>query len=546
MVLIHIAILSVLFLLLEATLQKFPPNFKFGASTSAYQIEGAWNVSDKSVNIWDDYTHSSPNLVGDGSTGDIACDSYHQWRRDVQMAKELGLHFYRFSISWSRLLPQGFANEVSADGKKYYNDLIDALLKSGIEPVVTLYHMDLPMRLQNLGGWANPLISDWFSSYARVAYSLYADRVKTWVTINDPMVTCDGGYSGLMAPDIRSPDVGSYLCSKNVLLAHAKAWRMYDREFRPKYYGQISVANQIIWFQGEKKGDDELAELLMQNSVGRFSHPIYSKEGGWPSSLEKIIAENSKKEGHSKSRLPAFTREEIELVRGTFDFYGVNHYTSRVVRRTRPGEKIGAWPLWGSTEFDAVLDSRPEWTATAISWMKLNPKGFRDSLVWLKKQYGDISYMVLENGYPDSGAGLNEQAKRNFFKDYLTQLYFAIRRDKVNVTGYAAWSLMDSFEWTQGYTSKFGLYQVDFTDPQRPRKARSSALYYASIIANNGLGTVDNHGSYTIVWVTIAVLLTTLVLFAMLIKYCNVVRGKTTRRYESVGLSDISLFPARS
>ncbi|CAG9792886.1 unnamed protein product [Diatraea saccharalis] len=547
MVLINLVILSVLFVASEGVFQKFPPNFKFGASTSAYQIEGAWNVSGKSVNIWDDYTHSARNVVADKSNGDVACDSFNQWRRDVQIAKELGLNFYRFSISWSRLLPQGLANEVSVDGKKYYSDLVDALLSNGIEPVITLYHMDLPLRLQHFGGWANPLISEWFAAYARVAFSLYADRVKTWITINDPMITCDLGYDGLIAPAIRSPTIGSYLCSKNILLAHAKAWRLYDREFRPKYHGQISIANQVIWFEEDKKGDSGLADLLMQNSVGRFSHPIYTREGGWPPSLEKVIAENSKKEGHTKSRLPAFTREEIELIRGTFDFYGVNHYTSRVVRRAVPGEEVGSWPLWGCRELQAVLDSRSDWTTTSIPWIKLYPNGFRNSLVWLKEHYGDISYLVTENGFPDNGYNLNDRMRTNFFKDYLRQLYLAIRIDKVDVTGYAAWSLMDSFEWTQGYKSKFGLYEVDFSNPQRPRTARSSALYYSSVIKNNALGTPENHSSYTIVWVIMAVLLITVVLCAMLLKYFNDVKGYEGRRqYESVGLSDISLFPARS
>ncbi|XP_050671632.1 myrosinase 1-like [Leptidea sinapis] len=296
---------------------KFPPGFKFGAVTSAYQIEGGWNAGDKAPSIWDVYTHKYPFRIANFSNADIACDSFHLWREDVRIAANLGLHYYRISISWTRLLPKGFSNYVSRTGTKYYNRIIDGLLEKGIEPVITLYHSDLPQNLQDLGGWANPLVADWFANYARIAFSIFGDRVKKWITINEPIVICELEYTTpINAPSISSPGLGNYLCTKNILLAHAKAWRVYDEEFRSLYDGKISITNQMYWLQAETEEFEELAELARQLYVGLYLHPIFSSKGGWPSSVENWIAEKSEREGYRDSRLPAFTDEEKELVKG--------------------------------------------------------------------------------------------------------------------------------------------------------------------------------------------------------------------------------------
>ncbi|KAL0811771.1 hypothetical protein ABMA28_009204 [Loxostege sticticalis] len=519
---------------LKASLLQFPHDFKFGAATAAYQVEGAWNVSDKSINIWDHYTHKHRDLVFDRSDGDVACDSYHQWQRDIEMAEELGLDFYRFSISWTRLMPTALSTVVSEDGQEYYNRLIDGLLAKGIQPVVTLYHWDVPQRLQDLGGWANPLIVDWFAAYARVVFTLYGDRVKTWITINEPLIVCDGAYNGIVAPDFHDAEVGVYLCNKNVLLAHAKAWRIYDEEFRPKYKGQISLSNHLIWYEPASKADKDLAALAMEHCAGRYSHPIFSKEGGWPPSLEKFIGEKSIKEGYRRSRLPPFTNEEIELVRGTYDFYGVNHYTSKLVRKPKPGESVSGWPMSGSDELGVVLDTRPEWESTTSWWFKANPKGFRKLLVWLKEQYGDIKFLVTENGYPSRGSNLEDTNRVRFYKDYLTQMLLAMKKDNVNVIGYTAWSLMDNFEWKDGYLNKFGLYEVNFTDPMRPRTPRSSAAFYANLIKTRSLDTPEQSSAYT-VWIVIGSVLALVVLCGALYKCCKA-RSKKIPDYESVAM----------
>ncbi|KAG7300652.1 hypothetical protein JYU34_014960 [Plutella xylostella] len=407
------------------------------------------------------------------------------------MAKELGLDYYRFSISWPRLVPNGFADQISEDGKNYYNKLIDGLLANGIEPVVTLYHWDLPQRLQDYGGWLNPLISDWFADYARVAFSLFGDRVTTWLTINEALVVCTYGYGmGVLAPGISENDYGKYVCIKNIVMAHGKAYRVYEKEFKAKYpYGKISLANHFVWYEGDATAaDDAAAELMRQQSYGLYCHPIFSTEGGWPQSVAKVIAENSKREGYPFSRLPDFTQEEIELVRGTYDYLGLNHYTSRTVIQHASADTLPAnIAFTGSTEFNVSFSGREEWGAGSSFWFRINPPGLRSVMRWIKQEYGNVDILITENGYSDKPNTINDDARVDYYRGYLEQVLLSIKEDGVNVTGYTAWTLMDNFEWIEGYTSTFGLYQVDFSQAERPRTPRKSARYYASIVKANSL-----------------------------------------------------------
>ncbi|XP_052759201.1 lactase/phlorizin hydrolase-like [Galleria mellonella] len=481
----------------------FPPGFMFGAATSSYQVEGGWNASDKSMSIWDTFVHEHNEIIADGSTGDIACDSYHLWKRDIEMLKELGVDFYRFSISWTRLVPTGHINRISEDGKRYYNNLIDGLLMKGIEPAVTIYHWDLPQHLQDLGGWTNPYISDWFADYARVVFSLFGDRVKIWITINEPIVICDIGYgTNAIAPGTVIPDkIGTYLCNKNLMIAHAKAYRIYDKEFRPKYHGMISIVNQLFWFAPLSLEDTHATNLALQNVFGRYTHPIFSKEGGWPADIERIVAINSEKQGYYASRLPAFTKEEIELVRGTFDFFGMNHYTSRLVRERHNGENVIPHPLLYDKEFNYVFEMHPDWKTATNGWLALYPEGFRYLLQYIKKQYGDVKILITENGYAtDTRQGLVDDDRIEYYRTYIEQMLLAIKEDGVNVIGYTAWSLMDNFEWMDGYKSKFGLYEVDFSNPHRTRTPRKSVKFFADLIKNRQLNGTDKYKSELYSW----------------------------------------------
>ncbi|XP_046973309.1 myrosinase 1-like [Vanessa cardui] len=467
---------------------KFPPGFKFGAATSAYQIEGAWNASDKGISIWDSMIHKDPSIIDDGTSGDVACDSYHQWKEDVQIAHDLGLHFYRFSISWTRILPTGFPNKISKDGVTYYNKLIDELLKKGIEPIVTLYHFDLPLSIQNLGGWTNPLIVDWFADYARVVFSMYANRIKTWVTINEPLIICDFNYNvGNLIPKITEEFLGPFICNKNVLMAHAKAYRIYEENYKEKYQGKISIANNPIWLEAQTEKDEELSEIAREFGVGRYSDPIYSKEGGWPPTIEKMMAEYSKKQGFPYSRLPSFTAEEKKLVQGTYDYFSLNHYTSRQVRSAREGEDPGLWYISGSRELNLVLEKDPQWPKTEFAYIVIHPEGIRRQIAWLSKRYNNVSILITENGLGTRSSDDSDTGRIRYIRDHLEQILLAIKEDGANVIGYTVWSLMDNFEWMFGHSMKFGLYNVDFTAPLRTRTPRASAHFYRSVIRHHTL-----------------------------------------------------------
>ncbi|XP_048001125.1 myrosinase 1-like [Leguminivora glycinivorella] len=471
-------------------IHRFPPGFWFGAATSSYQIEGGWNVSDKGESIWDRLVHSRPEAILDGSTGDVACDSYHRWQEDLQIIKEMELDHYRFSISWPRLLPLGFSNKISQDGRRYYNSIIDGLLARGVAPVVTLYHWDLPQRLQDLGGWTNPLIVDWFADYARTVFSLFADRVRTWVTINEPGSVCDMGYTGVLAPGIRDMDVGALLCTKHVLLAHAAAYRVYQKEFKTKYYGELSIANHEMWLEPKTDQDVETTSLAREYLYGRYSHPIYSSTGGWPPALEKYMAEKSKREGYPRSRFPPFTQDEIQLLKGSFDYYGLNHYTSRIVRTAttetrlshKPRDKLLEFTSRGAKEIGAMLEAPAHWKIGQSPWLKVYPEGLRHLLKQIKQEYGDVRILITENGYSDDGHQLLDQDRLEYHRDYLEQVLKSITEDSVRVIGYTAWSLLDNFEWMDGYTSRFGLYSVDFASAHRRRAARASARFYAGVV----------------------------------------------------------------
>lgn len=238
---------------------KFLDDFIFGVATASYQVEGAWNISGKlnlikfifpfqfslysllgkGENIWDRLTHSNPTYIVDKSNGDIACDTYHNTVKDVQLLKELGVDVYRFSLSWSRILPTGYSYKINPDGLRYYNELIDELVRNNIKPFVTLYHWDLPQPLQELGGWTNRLVVDYFLDYADLVFKNFGDRVEYWITINEPNLICEFGYAlGAFAPAYTQEGIADYLCGHNVLLAHAQAYKLYQSKYKAKQNGK--------------------------------------------------------------------------------------------------------------------------------------------------------------------------------------------------------------------------------------------------------------------------------------------------------------------
>lgn len=429
----------------------FPNEFLFGVSTAAFQIEGAWNTDGKAESIWDRLVHTNRSFVRDHSNADIAADSYHFYKRDVELVRELGVNIYRFSISWPRILPTGHSNKVNPLGIQYYHNLIDEMIKYNITPMVTIYHWDLPQSLQEIGGWTNPHIVDFFTDYATVLFNEYGSKVKYWVTFNEPMQTCLEGYGGYYrAPALNRHGIADYLCTHNLLKAHAKVYHKYQEEYKTLYGGKIGMALDSNWAEPKSNTtqDARAAELYLQTHVGWYAHPVYSMEGDYPPDLIRLVDEKSRMQNYTRSRLPKFTPEEVKYIQGTADFFGLNHYTTYLLSMAT--KEVGAIP---SHENDVgivrVQDSN--WPSKSASgWLKVVPFGFRRLLQWITKTYNNIPIIVTENGYADYD-GVKDAARVSYYSHYLNALLHAIHEDKSNVIGYFAWSLIDNFEWDDGY-----------------------------------------------------------------------------------------------
>lgn len=306
----------------------FPEDFKWSTATSSYQIEGAWNVADKGESIWDTFVQED-DRVANGDTGEIACDSYHKYKTDVQLIKNMGLSYYRFSLSWPRLLPNGLPASASEDGVRYYNALIDELLANGIAPQVTLYHWDLPQVLEDQGGFLSDNFPVWFDDYAAFSFDKFGDRVKLWITFNEPdsIVVLGYGY-GVFAPGKMGDFV--YTAAHNLIKGHAMAYHTYDDNFRSTQEGQIGITLNAVFgepYDRSNTSDVEAAYRYIQFKLGWYANPIF-KNGDYPEIMKDRIQLRSTLEGLPSSRLPEFTDEEKDMVKGTADFFGLNHYTT--------------------------------------------------------------------------------------------------------------------------------------------------------------------------------------------------------------------------
>ncbi|XP_069681383.1 myrosinase 1-like [Periplaneta americana] len=458
----------------------FPHDFMFGAATASYQVEGAWNVDGKGSHTWDDFTHMYPDRILDHSNGDDAAKSYYKYNEDIKAVKDMGMQFYRFSISWARIMPTGLPNYINQKGIDYYNNLINELLSNGLFPLVTMFHWDLPSELQRFGGWTSDAIVPYFEEYADCLFKNFGDRVKWWLTINEPYTLANGYEYAIMAPATNLSGIGVYMSSHNMIKAHGRAYRLYDKKYRSVQKGKVSLTIPIMWSEAlnlNSSADRKAAELALQHTAGLYCHPIFSKEGDYPQVLKDNVGDKSLAQGFLKSRLPQFTPEEIEYIRGSADFLGLNEYSTFLVSAKEPSLELSFF-----NDFDAEISIPVQWIESNTSaWLTVAPKSIRRILDWFKKQYGpDWEILVTENGFADDGH-LDDNTRITYLGTYLTEMLQAMYMDHSKVIGHTVWSLIDNFEWSSGYTSKFGLYHVDFNDPERKRTPKKSSFFMANI-----------------------------------------------------------------
>ncbi|KAM6978442.1 lactase/phlorizin hydrolase-like [Tautogolabrus adspersus] len=469
----------------------FPDGFSWGVSSSAYQIEGGWNVDGKGPSVWDTFTNETSSIPGNAD-GDVACDSYNRLDEDLYMLRALRVKSYRFSLSWSRIFPDGHQTSLNQKGVDYYNRLIDELLAYNITPMVTLYHWDLPQALQNLGGWENEDMINIFNEFCNFCFATFGDRVKFWMTFNQPHTIAWSGYGlGQIPPNIKNPGIAPYRVAHNLIKAHAKAYHTYDDKYRKSQAGQVSIALNADWVEPKDVNvprEVVAADRALQFQLGWFAHPIF-KNGDYPDAMKWQVGNKSELQGLLETRLPAFTEEEKRFIKGTADMFCVNHYTTKIASHAT----LRLSPE--SYEYDRDLKEEEEGDSptTAISKQRAVAWGLRRLLNWIKEEYGHPEIYITENGVAtETKITWDDTARVFYYKTYIDEALKSYDLDGVKVKGYIATSLMDSFEWLNGYKVGFGLHHVDFSNPNRPRTPKYSAHFYHQVIKNNGFPKPDD------------------------------------------------------
>jgi beta-glucosidase len=446
----------------------FPEGFLWGAATSAYQIEGASTEDGAGLSIWDRFA-ATPGNTAHGETGNVACDHYHRYRDDVALMSTLGLRGYRFSISWSRVIPDG-VGAVNRTGLDFYSRLVDELLNRGIEPNATLYHWDLPAALDDRGGWANPDVADWFADYAALLFRTLGDRVKMWATLNEPWVVVDGGYvHGVMAPGHRNLYQAAR-AAHNLLRAHGRAVRTY----RAESDGRIGIVVNLEPKEAATSSDaDRAAAARADAYMNRFFlDPLLL--GRYPTELADIFGAAWRDD---------VSHDDMRLIREPIDFLGVNYY-----KRGVTAHDPAAWPVHASLVRQPqhmMTTLGPDWEVHAPSLTRL--------LLWIRDRYGAMPLYITENGAafydpPHAIEGAVEDPLRvHYLREHLRAARAALDHG-VDLRGYYVWSLLDNFEWSAGYGPRFGIVHVDYATLARTPK--QSAHFYADIIRSNG-ATLD-------------------------------------------------------
>ncbi|KFK33708.1 hypothetical protein AALP_AA5G050000 [Arabis alpina] len=458
----------------------FPEGFIFGSGVSAFQWEGAVDEDGRTPSIWDTFLNSS-----NGPTRDMGSDGYHKYKEDVRLMYDMGLHAFRFSISWPRLIPSG-RGPVNPKGLWFYKNLIYELKRHGIEPHVTLYHNDLPQVLEDeYGGWVDRKIIDDFTAFADICFREFGHSVKFWSTINEPNMLAWGGYdSGYIPPNHCSPPFGRLNCSRgnsstepyialhNMLLAHASTARLYQQKYKDKQNGSVGItcfAFAVVPLTSSEE-DEVAAQRANAFFLGWVLHPLVF--GDYPEVMKR----------RAGKRLPSFSQEESDLVKGSSDFLGVIHYTTMSIAHSSI-----------SRHEDLISDMNvmliPYGNSTLVKFDVL-PWGLEGVLEYIKQNYGNPPVYILENGTPTNhNSSLNDVGRVEYIHAYIAAVLNSVKNGS-DIRGYFQWSLVDLLEFIDAnYT--YGLYYVNFSDPERKRSPKTSALWYSTFLKGTTVSSQD-------------------------------------------------------
>jgi beta-glucosidase len=442
----------------------FPADFLWGAATASYQIEGAAHEDGRGLSIWDQFA-ATPGKVYQGENGDVAADHYHRMPEDVALMSELGLNAYRFSIAWPRILPQG-TGTVNERGLDFYDRLVDLLLARGITPLVTLYHWDLPLALHEQKGWLNRDTACAFADYAEVVTRRLGDRVDWWTTLNEPWCSAYLGYdTGVHAPGIRNKQ-SSYIAAHHLLLAHGLALSRLRAYTRKSAQLGITLNLTPVYAADDRPETLRAVERADKTSNRWFLDPIF--RGNYP---EGLFAD-------AGVAPPPIRHDDLNIIATPIDFLGVNNY-SRSLIRAQTGESSDDTNR-GYEHVAGVADA----TYTEMGW-EVYPHALTDVLVRVHRDYAPRAIAVTENGaaFTDQWDGsdhVGDSQRVDYLREHLKALGRA-RAEGVPVRGYFVWSLLDNFEWAEGYSKRFGIVYVDY--PTQRRIIKDSGRWYAAFIA---------------------------------------------------------------
>ncbi len=437
---------------------EFPEDFLWGAATASYQIEGSPLADGAGPSIWHRFSHT-PGNVANGDTGDVACDHYNRYKEDIEIMKELNLKAYRFSISWPRIFPEG-KGKVNIKGIDFYSRLVDALLEKGIVPFITLYHWDLPASLQDIGGWTNPDIAGWFSDYADYVFQVLGDRVKHWITLNEPWVTAVIGHVwGTHAPGMKDIYAG-FRVVHNQLRAHSEAVRAFRAQNIDGKIG-ITLSNHSQEPVSSDPKDVEAAYIAHEYiNYPLFLHPIY--KGAYPPHLLKVAEEF----------FPEKYEKDLSEIKEPIDFIGINYYSGGRVK-------------YDPTAPFGIKTEKFGLPVTEMGW-EIYPKGLYIILKGVQDEYNPEEVYITENGaaFLDKveDGKVHDEERIDYLREHFKMAHKAMG-EGVRLRGYFVWSLLDNFEWAYGYSKRFGIVYVDYETQKRIIK--DSGYWYKDVISSS-------------------------------------------------------------